>query len=229
MMDDKRILAMIPARGGSKGVHRKNLACICGKPLIAWSIDEALKSRYIDRLILSSEDAEIIQIASELGCDVPFVRPNSLAQDDTPMIEVVSHALSILGEGFSYLVLLQPTSPLRNAQDIDTCIQHCLASNAKACISMTEASKSPFWMYSVSETGYLVPFMDNDKQYTRRQDIPKAFIPNGAVYVSEIDFLRERSAFITDQTKAYIMPAERSFDIDSRLDMEICEFLLSKK
>lgn len=229
MTGDRRTLAMIPARGGSKGVPRKNIVSVCGKPLIAWSIEEALRSKYIDRLILSSDDEEIIRIASGLGCDVPFVRPKSLARDETPMIEVVMHAINNVDGDYTHLVLLQPTSPLRNHEDIDACLECCFENEARVCVSLTESSKSPFWMYRISETGYLVPFMDTDKQYTRRQDAPRAFIPNGAIYVSEITFLEEHRTFLTGQTRAYVMPAERSFDIDSPLDIEICEFLLSKK
>ncbi|MBP7527615.1 MAG: acylneuraminate cytidylyltransferase family protein [Syntrophorhabdaceae bacterium] len=229
MKGDREILAMIPARGGSKGVPRKNIASMRGKPLIAWTIEEALRSRYVDRLVLSSEDEEVIRTASGLGCDVPFVRPENLAQDDTPMIDVVLHVLDSVDGEYTHLVLLQPTSPLRTYEDIDACIELCLAGDARVCISLTESEKSPFWMYKISESGYLVPFMDTGKQYTRRQDMPRAFIPNGAVYVAETAFLRQYRTFIADETKAYVMPAERSFDIDNPLDMEICEFLLSKR
>jgi CMP-N,N'-diacetyllegionaminic acid synthase len=119
MFEGKTILAIVPARGGSKGVPRKNIRLLAGKPLIAWTIDEAKKSRYIDRLILSSEDDEIIEVAREFGCEIPFKRPDELAQDDTPGIESVIHAINTLEEKYDFVVLLQPTSPLRTVEDID--------------------------------------------------------------------------------------------------------------
>lgn len=123
-----KILAIIPARGGSKGVPRKNIRDLAGKPLIAWTIEEAKKSKYITRLILSSEDEEIIEAAKKYGCEVPFVRPIELAQDNTPGIEPVLHAIEKC-PGYDYVLLLQPTSPLRTVEDIDGCIEFLLNKN----------------------------------------------------------------------------------------------------
>ena len=134
MIDNKRVLAIIPARGGSKGVPRKNIRNLAGKPLIAWTIKEGKKSKYIDRLILSSEDSEIIEIAKAYGCDVPFVRPEELAKDNTSGVEPVLHAVSKL-EGYDIVVLLQPTSPLRTVTDIDKCIEKCIFEKAYLCLS----------------------------------------------------------------------------------------------
>ena len=153
MIKDKTVLAIIPARGGSKGVPLKNIRDVGGKPLIAWTIMEGKKSKYIDRLILSSEDERIINVAKKLGCEVPFTRPSSLAQDETPSIDVIVHAVQTIPEKYDYIVLLQPTSPLRKVTDIDNCIEQCLQKNAKACVSVTEPEKSPFWMYKIDENG----------------------------------------------------------------------------
>lgn len=228
MRKRKRVLAIIPARGGSKGLPRKNVCSLSGKPLIAWTIDPAKKSKYINRLILSSEDVEIIKVAKELGCDVPFVRPRELAQDDTPGIEPVLHAISMLPD-YDYVVLLQPTSPLRKVGDIDGCIEQCIKRKDNACVSVTEAEKSPYWMFKLNEKGRLSKLLSIDKQYTRRQDLPRIYAINGAVYCAKVEWLLDKKSFITDETMAYIMPQERSLDIDSKLDLMICDFLLRKR
>jgi CMP-N,N'-diacetyllegionaminic acid synthase len=226
MINGKEILGIIPARGGSKGIPRKNIRELAGKPLIAWTIEVAKKSMYIDRLILSSEDKEIIQVAKEWGCEAPFVRPMELAQDDTPGIDPVLHAINEL-QGYDYVVLLQPTSPLRIVEDIDGCIEKCLKNNVNACVSVTEPSKSPYWMFTINEEEKLFPLIKAEKEISRRQDLPAVYALNGAVYVARCDWLQERKSFITDETLAYVMPYERSFDIDSELDLKICDMLLS--
>lgn len=224
MIGEKTVLAIIPARGGSKGVPRKNIREVAGKPLIAWTIEEAKKSKYIDRLILSSDDAQIIAVAREWGCDVPFVRPAELSQDDTPGIEPVIHAVQSL-PGYDYVVLLQPTSPLRKVEDIDGAIAFLVNQNAKACISVVEPDKSPFWMYSISNSGYIVPLLEGN--YARRQDIPSVYALNGAVYVAEVNWLLRKQAFVSDETVAYVMSKERSIDIDTETDLAISAILLS--
>ena len=227
MIQGKSILAIIPARGGSKAVPRKNLREIAGKPLIAWAIEEGRKSRYIDRLILSSEDEEIIRIAQSWGCEVPFVRPAELARDETPGIEPVLHALSALPERYDYVVLLQPTSPLRLAEDIDGCVETCLRQHAFACITVTEVDQSPLWMYRLDTSRHIVPLLDQKRLPDRRQDLPKVYILNGAVYVAQTDWLRQQRTFLTAETVAHIMPRERSLDVDTELDLKICESLIS--
>src|SRR5271157_3678171 len=142
MIQNQSVLALIPARGGSKGVPRKNLREIAGKPLIAWAIEAGRQSRYIDRLILSSEDPEIMAQARSWGCEVPFVRPAELARDDTPGMEPVLHALTALPEEYDYVVVLQPTSPLRLAEDIDGCLETCLRQEAPACVTVAEVDQS---------------------------------------------------------------------------------------
>ena len=181
MIGDKKVLAIIPARGGSKGVPRKNIRDVAGKPLIAWTIEEAKKSKYIDRLILSSEDEEIIDIARKWGCDVPFVRPAELAQDDTPGIAPVLHAIDILPR-YEIVMLLQTTSPLRSVADIDGCLECLIANKASVCVSVTEAEQSPYWMYTLGNGGEMQPLIPAETTFTRRQDLPKIYALNGAVY-----------------------------------------------
>lgn len=227
MIKGKSVLAVIPARGGSKRVSRKNIRALAGKPLIAWTIEEAKKSKYIDRLILSSEDKEIISVAEKWGCEVPFVRPRELAQDDTPGIEPVLHAIKIL-PGYDYIALLQPTSPLRSSYDIEQCIEMCVNQQAISCVSVTEVDKSPYWMYYINSKSILFPFLINIANQNKcRQKMPKVYVLNGAVYVAKTKWLIKKKTFIYDRTLAFIMPKERSIDIDNELDFSFTEFILS--
>ncbi len=223
MYNNYRILALIPARGGSKGLPRKNILEAGGKPLLAWTIEAAQDSRYIDRLILSSEDREIIDAAKRWGCEVPFVRPRELAEDDTPAIEAILHAMRKMPH-YDYIMLLQATSPLRNAADIDACIENCLNLAANACVSVSEPDKSPYWMFFLDKQGHLQPLLQaNKKLIARRQDLPKVYSLNGAIYLARWEWLLEHKTFVHDDTLAYPMPKERSLDIDSKND-----FLLFK-
>ncbi|KQL36746.1 cytidylyltransferase domain-containing protein [Psychrobacillus sp. FJAT-21963] len=221
-------LAVIPARGGSKGVPRKNVRDLNGKPLIAWTIEEAKKSQYISNIILSSEDSEIIKEAKKYGCEVPFIRPMKLAQDDTPGIDPVLHAINQC-PGYDYVVLLQPTSPLRKAEDIDGAIQMLLDKGVDYCVSVTEPDKSPYWMYKVDNNGHMEQIIDQDNYAVRRQDLPNVFSLNGAVYVAQIESLKNTKSFLNEETVAFKMPRSRSMDIDTEEDFLWCEWLLSKK
>lgn len=225
MVNDRSVLAIIPARGGSKGVPRKNIRPLAGRPLIAWTVAEARESRYIDRLILSSDDEEIIRVGREAGCEAPFVRPAELARDDTPGIEPVLHALEML-PGYDYVVLLQPTSPLRTAGDIDRCIELCRRLDAPACVSVTEPDKSPYWMYSLAEGERMVPLLARPEGFNRRQDLPPAYVLNGAVYVAQTDWLRRGRSFLSPETVGCVMAKDHSLDIDTELDFLICELML---
>ncbi|MCT7995231.1 cytidylyltransferase domain-containing protein [Laspinema olomoucense] len=226
MIEGKTVLAILPARGGSKGVTRKNLREVGGKPLIAWTIEEAKKSLHIDKLIISSEDDEIIQVAKAWGCEVPFKRPIELAQDETPGIEPVLHALKILPQ-YDYVILLQPTSPLRTVDDIDACLEKCLAFNANACVSVAAVTENPYWMYTISPDSIMHKLIETNNYFTRRQDLPKVYKLNGAVYVAESEWLRKNKSFLSNETMAYIMPWERSVDIDSESDLFNLKIFLS--
>lgn len=228
MLKSKTILAIISARGGSKGVPRKNIRKMAGKPLIAWTIETAKQSKYLDRVILSSEDSEIINVARKWGCEVPFVRPAELAQDDTSGIEPVIHAVNTLPEQYDYVMLLQPTSPLRNAADIDGCIKLCIDEAAAACVSLTEASQSPYWMYTLNENKSILPLIETKEKFDRRQNLPKVYALNGALYIARRDWLLYHKTFITDETLAFIIPEQRSIDLDNEIDFEFAEFLLKK-
>lgn len=230
MINGKKLLAVIPARGGSKGIPRKNIKELNGKPLIAWTIEEALKSRYLDRVILSSDDEEIIQVAREWGCEVPFKRPSELALDTTPGIDPVLHAIEAIS-GYDYVVLLQPTSPLRTVEDIDCSIELCVQRNVDSCVSVTKQDKSPYWMYNLSESGLMIPVMKPAEELdtTRRQNLPDVYSLNGAVYVAKIEKLKVSKSFITENTVAYMMPKDRSIDIDEEIDLILSEAILVKR
>jgi len=221
-----RILAVIPARGGSRGVPGKNIRSLLGKPLIAWTIEAAQQSRYLDRIIVSSNDRAIIDVAQRYGCEAPFVRPGELSQDDTPGIDPILHALDQL-PGYDYVLMLQPTSPLRTSEDIDACMELCIKSGASSSVSVVEPDKSPFWMYQMNVEGKLSPLIDKPL-VTRRQDLPISYALNGALYFAKIDWLKKTRGFIDQNTVGYIMPRERSYDIDTLHDFELCEYLLRK-
>lgn len=229
MINGNKVLAIIPARGGSKGIPRKNIREVGGKPLTAWTIEEANKSKYIDRLILSSEDEEIIKVAKAWNCEVPFVRPAQLARDDTPGIEPVLHSIEKLPAKYDYVVLLQPTSPLRKAEDIDGCIELCVKRNSPSCVSVTEPGKNPYWMYTIDEKGRIRPLIETVVPITRRQDLPRVYALNGAVYVAKTEWLKNKRTFITTETIAYVMPDERSLDVDTELGLKLCDFFLLQR
>jgi CMP-N,N'-diacetyllegionaminic acid synthase len=229
MIKESSVLAVIPARGGSKGLPRKNILDLAGKPLIAWTVEAAGSSSYIDRLILSSDDTEIAQVAKQWGCDVPFMRPAALAGDQSTSIDVALHALDSVAERYDYIVWLQPTTPLRLGLDIDAAIKICEEKSAPSCVSVVDAGKSPYWMYSIEGGGALQPIMSRDLSSCQRQELPTAYTLNGAVYVTRTDWLREYGKFMNGGTYSHIMPPERSVDIDSELDFKIAGMLLLER
>ncbi|MCL6598715.1 MAG: acylneuraminate cytidylyltransferase family protein [Alicyclobacillus macrosporangiidus] len=228
MIAGRSVLAVIPARGGSRGVPRKNLRMVAGKPLVAWTIEEGHKSKYIDRLILSSEDPEIIETAKRWGCETPFIRPAHLARDDTPGTAPVLHAVNEV-PGYDYVVLLQPTSPLRLAEDIDRCLESCVHHGRPSGVTVTEVDKTPYWMFHLDGDMRLSPVLPNEVIPSRRQEIPPVYALNGAVYVAEIDWFRATRSFVTHDTVATVMPKERSLDIDTEFDVRIADFLLRER
>jgi CMP-N,N'-diacetyllegionaminic acid synthase len=225
MIGGATVLALIPARGGSKGVPGKNVRPVGGRPLIAWTIVAAKASRYVDRTVLSSDDQSIIDAARSFGCDVPFTRPAELATDEADSMSVVRHAMTVLPERYDYLVLLQPTSPMRLAQDIDRAIERCVNSGAPACVSVCEPDKSPYWMFRAGKGDVLEPLLAAEIP-DRRQQAPAVLALNGAVYVARTDHLAGGGTFLAPGTVGYVMPKERSFDIDTELDLRIVDFLL---
>lgn len=224
-MNKPSVLAIIPARGGSKGIPKKNIKELAGKPLIAWTIEEAKKSKYITRLILSSDNDEIIEVAKTYGCEVPFKRPSELAQDGTSGIAPVLHALDEC-KGYEYVVLLQPTSPLRTVEDIDTCLEQVFENKSTFCVSVTEASEAPQWMYRIEEN-HLHAILEYDSP--TRQELPKSYILNGALYVAKVEEFLQEQNFLNKDTVPFVMNKENSYDIDEPIDFKICHFLMQER
>lgn len=223
----KRILAIIPARAGSKRIPDKNILPIAGKPLIAWTIEAARKSKYLDRIIVSTDDQKIKKISEEYGAEVPFIRPHHLATDEAGSVDVIKHAISTIKGQFSYIVLLQPTSPLRTAEDIDKAIE-MLDINTKAVVSVCETSHSPLWCNTLPDDLSMADFMKPEVAGIRSQDLPKYYRLNGALYVAETDYFYQNNSFFGKNTKAFIMPPARSVDVDESIDLAFAEFILSK-
>ena len=219
-----KTLGIIPARGGSKGIPRKNLKHLETKPLIAWTIEQALKAVLLDDIIVTTEDEEIAKVATQWGARIPFMRPPELAQDTTPGIDVIMHALDY-AKDFQRIVVLQPTSPFRTSADIDGIIQYCNDRQAPSAVSVTPASKHPFWSYSL-EDETLVPLINSDATKKTRQELPQAFNLNGALYLAEVEWLKQTKTLLHDTTLGYLMPPERSIDLDTELDWQWAEFLL---
>lgn len=227
MYNNKKILALITARGGSKGIPRKNIKPLNGIPLINWTINAAKNSSYIDRLILTTEDDEIANIAINAGCEVPFMRPPSLATDTATSMDVILHALENIKQNYDYLLLLQPTSPFRTSKQIDDIIKQGLDREAPLTVSVSEVKKHPSFMYKLTENLTLTPITSN-QQHKRRQDMPKIYEYNGALYLSSIPYLLKNKSFKTEDVQAFIMDTITSVDIDEPIDWDFSEFLIKK-
>jgi len=218
-MQSYKVLALITARGGSKGLPRKNVLLAGGRPLVAWTVQAALKAESVDRVVLSSDDDEIMAAASAAGCEVPFRRPPELANDQASSMDVVIHALSEL-PGYDYVMLLQPTSPLRTSSDIEAAFKCLRDHDAPACVSVTEAEQSPYWMYTLSGDDRLYSIFEPQPNFSRRQDLPPVYVLNGAIYIAKIDWFLKTRSFLCPETVAYKMPKDRSLDIDDATDFE---------
>lgn len=223
------ILALVTARGGSKGLPRKNVLPLAGKPLIAWTIEAALGSRFISECVVSTDDAEIAGVARKAGALVPFMRPENLASDTASSIEVILHALEWAqsqSRRYDTLLLLQPTSPLRTKDDIDAALELFSAAGAKSCVSVCECVPPPHWSFTMDADNRLRQLIECPSTVTRRQDLPATFHVNGALYIENVDWLLAGKTLISNATLGYVMPRERSVDIDSALDFLIAETLL---
>ena len=235
MIEDRRAVAVIPARGGSKGLPRKNIADLGGKPLIAYTIEAANGSKYLDRVIFSTDDREIAEVARKWGADVPFLRPKELALDSSSAESVLQHAVKWLREkgGVSpdIVVLLLPTAPLREAVDIDRTIEEFLKHpDADSAVSVCEAEHPPMWTGEIQGDGkILFKFLQKSRVVTRRQELPKAYRLNGAVYATAVKTIMEKDSRFGSRVYPYIMPQEKSIDIDSGLDLKMAEVILKSR
>ena len=224
------VLGLITARGGSKGIARKNISPVGGKPLLAWTAEAALGSRRLGRTILSSDDHEIVDVARSYAIDAPFLRPAVLAEDDTPHIDVVIHALEWLSDQQDYrpdyVVLLQPTSPCRTSEDIDDAIEFAARRNAAAVVGVVETKAHPFLTRRLESDSTLTEFVHCDVAYARRQALTAAYAINGAIYVNRRESLYADRTFTPAATLGYVMPPERSLDVDSPWDACVADLVL---
>ena len=215
-----KVIAIIPARGGSKGIPRKNLVNFSGKPLMQWSIDAALKSTYITDVVVSSDDDEILNVAQANKGVLAIKRPIELAQDNSKTAPVLTHVLESLKEvKYDYLILLQPTSPLRTAEDIDLAFEKLLNSEATSLISVCELEHHPYKSFKLDEKGYLQGIINNDYPFYPRQSLPKTYRANGAIYIIKVnDFIKDETLF-TNKATHFEMSIESSLDIDTIKDL----------
>jgi len=224
----KKILSIITARGGSKGLKRKNVVDLAGKPLIAWTIEASLDSKYITKTIVSSDDKEALDISKEYGANV-VRRPDDLSSDSATSESVIKHTIDYLesmGEIFDIVILLQPTSPLRNSQDIDSAFEIMFNSDATAVISTSEFDNKILKTFIETPDGFLKGVSNNEYPFMRRQDLPVVYMSNGAIYIIDVNIFNKNLSLITDRTLPYLMPANKSFDVDSESDLLSIEKLI---
>lgn len=225
----KHVLGVIPARGKSKRLPKKNILSLYGKPLIYYTIKAAKNSCNLNRFIVSTEDDAIAQISESFGAQV-LPRPQTLALDNTTTEDIILNIIEQLKNKEEYkpevIVLLQPTSPLRTSQDIDIAIEMFLSSKVKSLISVTEYDHSPYWAFNI-EKDLLKPEFGK-KHFKRSQEMKKLYRPNGAIFIINTKTFLKYKSFYTDKITPFILPRERSIDIDDEFDFIIAEFLLKR-
>lgn len=225
---NKTFLAIIPARGGSKRLPRKNILDLCGKPLISWSIEAALKSKYISKVVVSSDDNEILTISKKYGAET-INRPEYLANDTATTFDALEHTINSL-EKYDYIVLLQPTSPLRNKKHIDEAIELLNEKDANAVISVCETEHSPLWCNILDEDLNMSNFLPKEVLNKRSQDLPKYYRINGAIYICKTEeLLKNKGFFIKENIYAYKMDKKDSVDIDDEMDFIIATEIKKSK
>jgi len=224
-----RVIGIVTARRGSKGLPGKNVALLGSRPLVGWTFDAARGSRALSRVVVSTDDPAVADLAAAAGVDVPFMRPAELAADDTPTAEVVRHALTVLaaeGDRPDYVVVLQPTSPFRAASDIDAAVAVAVDGGAPMVVSVTEMHGHPSWTMRIDAAGWLVPW-NGAAVNDRRQDRNAAFVPNGAVFVVRADVATSTGDWYAAGVRPYVMPPERSLDIDTPWDLQIARAVVA--
>jgi CMP-N,N'-diacetyllegionaminic acid synthase len=230
-VDTASVLTLIPARGGSKGIPGKNIRQFLGRPLIAHTIEAARNSRVSGRIVVSTDDAEIARAAKESGAEVPFLRPAEIAADDSPVLSTAMHALDWLeaNNGWTpeWLLLLQPTSPLRTPDDIRRAFELLKSNDADAVVAVSAVKSHPYWTKTVGTSGYLCPFIEGQRTPSRRQELSPALALNGMLYLVRVSVLRNEGEFCPTNAIPLLIPASRAFDIDSEQDFLIAEYAAS--
>jgi len=228
MLNGKTFLAIIPARGGSKRLPRKNILSLAGKPLIAWSIEASIGSKYIDKVIVSSDDDEILKISKNYGSHV-IRRPDELADDTANSFDAIMHTIES-EKRYDYVILIQPTSPLRTVTHIDEAIKLLSEKEADAIISVTPTEHSPLWSNILPNDYSMKNFLNDKILNTRSQDLDTYYRLNGAIYICDTEkLLKNKSFFLIDKIYAYIMDNESSVDIDEKIDFKLAELLKMEK
>lgn len=231
-MRKPNILAIIPARGGSKGIPRKNIKKLKGKPLLYYTIKEAKKSKFLSKIVVSTDDEEIARISRKYRVTV-IRRPQKLAQDTTPGEQVFKHAITYLekNKGFhtDIVVILQPTSPFRKVDDIENSIKKFLKINCNTVVTVCEVSHPPYWMYRIKGNDKLVKLMKTKKAIKRRQESPTFYQLNGAVYVTGAKTIMKNQNILKGDVRAYIMPYERSLELDNMFDFKLAKLLIENQ
>ncbi len=233
-MPEFKIIGVIPARGGSKSIPRKNIKILRGKPLVAYTIEEAKKSKYLTHLVVSTEDEEIKNISLKYGAEVPFLRPKELATDDALAIPTVQHTVitieKIKNIKYDYVIMLQPTTPLRETEDIDKALAMLIEADADGIISVVDVDNwHPMKMKKFDENSYLIDYQTPPVENPPRQILPKVYMVNGAIYATKRDIFMEKNTFKGEKCLGYIMPPKRSVNIDTEIDFLIAEYYLRKK
>ena len=227
------ILGLITARGSSKGLPRKNILPVAGRPLLAWTVEAALKSRFLSRVVLSTDDEEIARVGRAWGAETPFTRPAELAKDDSPHTGVILHALRWLQEkeGFrpTHFSVLLPTAPLRTARDIDAACELALEAKADRVLGVCPSPVHPFFIKGLNAEGRLCDFMEPPEIYLRRQDLPPAYANFGAINVTRTGSFLELGNWPETRTLPYLMPPERSLDVDSAWDLHLADLILTDR
>ena len=227
------ILGLITARGGSKGVPKKNIKIVAGKHLIVWTIEAALKSSMLNRVVLSTDDKVIAEIGKNNNAEVPFLRPEILAQDNSPHIDVIFNAINWLIDNENwrpdYILLLQPTSPLRTCQDIDNVISMGIEKNADSVVSVCMSQVHPYKMKIINRAGKMIDYTEKPKGYLPRQILPDIYFENGALYLIKTKVLLEQKTLFPENTIPYVMSEQNSLDIDTEWDVEIADLILTNK
>jgi CMP-N,N'-diacetyllegionaminic acid synthase len=223
-----KVLAVIPARGGSKGIPHKNTRSFCGRPLFTWTVDAALQSKSISHTVVSSDDPQILALAAAMDQGLSLPRPAKLASDTATTLSVILHALDTFPE-FDWVMVLQPTSPLRTTSDIEGLLELCSRQQALSAVSVCESGKHPSWMFHIDDDLSLAPVMSGGILQTSRQELRRTFLLNGAIYLAECNHLRKHLSFLSPGTVGFVMPPERSVDIDTEFDWCLAEYLVSRQ
>lgn len=229
--ENPKILAVVPARGGSKRIPGKNIKLVNGKPLIAYTIEVASKSKYINKLILSTDSDEIIKVCKDYPIEIPFKRPANLATDNALAMDTYEHVILEMRNNFNFdadiLVILEPTCPLRTTEDIDNAIKLFLEKKADSVRSMVEASPAEY-LKVIDENSKISNYLENVK-VLNMQDYKKVYIPQGAVTVVDAKLFLKHKKYYYENTYAHIMPKERSVDVDSEFEFKLAEYLFKKR